>query len=118
MQKVEVKLIEPLTEVELSLLDFVAIGSSAIGLLCCVVVLGVTVYASMRTTMPGRHTILISFLCLCGFFAYESYMGGNLEYVFGPIGNLYKTIAYALIFVSFSFGYLKLAKYFIREKNH
>jgi hypothetical protein len=118
MAEVEIKAIEPLTQVDIDLLDHVAIWSGLVGTACFLVVLVVAIYISIKTTMPGRQFILASILSLAVFVGYEQYMGGNLEWVFGPVANLYKVIVYCSILLVFTIGYLKAGWYFIRGKNH
>lgn len=118
MSEVEIRTLEPLSQVELDLLDHVAIWSGVIGTVSFVLVLGVAIYVSVRTRMPGRNFILFSFVSLIAFLGYEQYMGGNLEWVFGPVAALYELIVYCSVFVVFSVGYLKASWCFIRGKSN
>jgi len=118
MSEVAVRMVQPLTQVELDLLDHVTIWSGIVGVVCFLIVLFTAIYVSVKTLMPGRNLILFSFIFLICFIGYEQHMGGDLEWVFGPIANLYKVIIYCSILVIFSVGYFKASRYFIRDKHH
>lgn len=118
MSDLQVSLAEPLSEQELDLLSYVAISSGIIGIVCFVVVFGMALFVSIKTNLPGRNHILASFILLAAFIGFEQYMGGNLEWVYGPVANLYKVIIYCTILLIFSVGYLKSAKSHANGKDH
>lgn len=110
--------VEPLTEAELELLAWVTVSSAGVALIGFIICLASAIYVAVKIKIPLRFLVLTSAILLMSFLGYEQYMGGNLEWVFGPIGNLFKVIAYSLILVVFSVGYFRSAKFHGQSKNH
>ena len=110
--------VEPLTGAELDLLSWVSVLSVGVALIGFIICLAAAIYVAVKTQIPGRFLILSSALLLISFLAYEQYMGGNLEWVFGPVGDLYRVIAYSIILVIFSVGYFRSARSYVQIKNH
>ncbi len=100
--------VQPLSESEIDFISFVALSSGAVVVVSVLVLFIVQVVVASKTKLPGRLLSLTGTLLGIAFMAYEQYMGGNLEWVFGPIGQVYSVIGYSVAITVFSIGHAKM----------
>ena len=110
--QIEIGKVESPTMEEIEFLATISIASHIVLGVAILVLLVSMVTVAIKTQLPGRFLTLFSVLLLITFLIYQIYMGGNLESVFGPIGNLYAAIAYSLAGVLFAIGFSRMCWYF------
>jgi len=117
MADVQSFLVKPLTPEETDLVTNIALASFVVGLIGLLIFLGCSLYVAIRTKLPGRFLSLFSSTLLFVFFAFTHYMGGNLEYVYGPVGAIYSMSVYSVALALFSLGFLRMCLYLKRPAN-
>lgn len=117
MTEVQSFVVEPLTQEEIDVVTNVAIAGFSIGLISLLIFLACTGYVAFKTCLPGRFLTFFSSILLLTFFAFTHYMGGNLEFVYGPVGALYSVAVYAITLAFFSIGFLKICIHIKRSTN-
>ncbi|MCW8875903.1 MAG: hypothetical protein OQK04_19235 [Kangiellaceae bacterium] len=115
MSEIQVYKIRPPTDEDIELISNIAIVSFSVSLIAVLVFLGCTLYIALKTGLPGRLQVTLSAFSFLAILLYVQYMGGSLETVFGPIGQLYSVIAYSIPIALFSIGFLKICIHFKRH---
>jgi len=109
-----------LTEEQIELVTQISVASFLVVSIALVIFIGCLVWVAFKTKLPGRFLTLTSGLIIILLIGFTEFMGGNLEWVLGPIGALYTAIVYSVALTLFSIGFYRMCSHIRRTKgsNH
>ena len=107
--------VRPPTPEEIELLGAISMIGFGISALAFVCVVAAASFVAVKTRLPGRFSVLLSTLLLPIWWIFEQSMGGSLEMTFGPEALLVTLIVYAVFAVLFSFGFVRMCRYFLKQ---
>ena len=110
-------LLRPPTDQELEYLSVISGAFFVLALLTIILVVSYSAYLMFKTKLPGRIAVFLGATMFAVFFIWSQYMGGNLEYIFGPVGRLFEVTAWSTSFALFLGGHFLMLKKF-RKIEH
>jgi hypothetical protein len=105
----DVILFRPPTPAEVDQLASISAISFIVGALAFICIVGAALTVALKTRLPGRWPVLLSFVLLSAWWALVQFMGGDLEMTFGPVALLVTYTVYSAIAVVFSLGYVRMS---------
>lgn len=79
-------------------------------------IVGAALVVAIKTQLPGRWAVFLSFILLFVWWASVQFMGGDLEVTFGPIALLVTYTMYSAIALVFAFGYLRMSLSVLKQR--
>lgn len=112
----EVFTIRPPTPAEVDQLATISAVSFILGFLAFMLIVGAALAVAIKTQLPGRWAVFLSFTLLFGWWALVQFMGGDLEMTFGPLAILVTYTMYSAIALVFALGYLRMSFSVLKQR--
>ena len=112
----EVFTIRPPTPAEVDQLATISAVSFILGFLAFMLIVGAALAVAIKTHLPGRWAVFLSFILLFVWWALVQFMGGDLEVTFGPLALLVIYTIYSAIALVFAFGYLRMSLSVLKQR--
>ena len=112
----EVFTIRPPTPAEVDQLATISAVSFILGFLAFMLIVGAALAVAIKTHLPGRWAVFLSFILLFVWWALVQFMGGDLEVTFGPLALLVIYTIYSAIALVFAFGYLRMSFAVLKQR--
>jgi hypothetical protein len=104
------------TPVEVDQLATISAVSFILGFLAFMLIVGAALAVAIKTQLPGRWAVCLSFILLFGWWALVQFMGGDLEMMFGPLALLVTYTMYSAIALVFALGYLRMSFAVLKQR--
>ncbi|WP_141211438.1 hypothetical protein [Rhodoferax sp. TH121] len=112
----EVFTMRPPTPAEVDQLATISAVSFVLGFLAFMLIVGAALVVAIKTQLPGRWAVFLSFILLFVWWASVQFMGGDLEVTFGPLALLVTYTMYSAIALVFAFGYLRMSLAVLKQR--
>lgn len=112
----EVFTMRPPTPAEVDQLATISAVSFVLGFLAFMLIVGAALVVAIKTQLPGRWAVFLSFILLFVWWASVQFMGGDLEVTFGPLALLVTYTMYSAIALVFAFGYLRMSLSVLKQR--
>ena len=114
--QLEVFTMRPPTPAEVDQLATISAVSFVLGFLAFMLIVGAALVVAIKTQLPGRWAVFLSFILLFVWWASVQFMGGDLEVTFGPLALLVTYTMYSAIALVFAFGYLRMSLSVLKQR--